>query len=167
MDSDALIKLTKAGAKEAVAAAMELWIPPTVQREAVEEGRRMGQRDALQIEANIATKRVHVVVLRKRIASPEVALFSGGEQEVVSAFRRGGFDAIVSDDQRVLSRLEGLQVPFLTPGAVLVMLALRRRIEARQATAFLEALRPWISPDEYALCSLALEEVTARENKSS
>lgn len=158
VDADALIKLIKAGAKEVVSRFAEVWIPPRVHREVVVQGKRGGHPDALQAEANVTARRIRIVARRRWALGPEAALLSGGEREVLAAFRGGTFDAVVSDDQRVLTRLEAFEIPFFTPGALLVLLARRGQLERRQVADLLERLRPWISAEEYAVCSMALEE---------
>ena len=156
-DADALIKLTKAGAKEIVAAAYTVWIPPAVQGETVVEGKAGGYPDAFQIEANIAAGYVCVVPAGQLQAGPEAELLLGGEREVVAAWRSGAFDAMVSDDRRFLRLMTAFGVPFLTSGAVIVCLAQHRLIRQSQAHAILDALRPWISADEYSVYLLALQ----------
>lgn len=106
---------------------------------------------------NLAAGQLRMVMRKRRLSAPEAALLSGGERDVLAAFRTGGFDAIVSDDQRVLMRLEGLGVPYLTPGALLVVLGRRRWLEGERVAALLERLQQWISTDEYAVCRMALE----------
>jgi hypothetical protein len=56
MDSDCLVKLSKAGAKEAVASTMEISIPPLVKIETVDEAKICGFHDAFIIEENISRK---------------------------------------------------------------------------------------------------------------
>lgn len=167
VDADALIKLIKAGAKEIVSEAVELWIPPKVHREVIVEGKRGGHPDAIEAEANVMRRKVRLIAHRRRLVSSEARLLFGGEREVLSAFRGGGFDAVVSDDQRFLMRLDGFAVPFFTPGALLVVLARRGRLERERVAMVLERLRAWISADEYALCRMAIEEVSRDESQST
>ena len=89
---------------------------------------------------------------------PEVEVLSGGEREVSAAWHAGPFDAIVSDDQQFLRLLAVFGRPFMTPGVLIVHLTQRQKLTQSRARALLEALRPWISADEYSVCLLALQE---------
>ena len=53
MDSDCLVKLTKAGAKEAVMREMEVYIPHLVKKETVDEAKKRGYQDASIIEKRV------------------------------------------------------------------------------------------------------------------
>lgn len=163
MDTDALIKLTKAGGKEAIAQAVEIWIPPLVYREAVAHGKAAGYADASRIDTNVSAGRLRLAASSTPRRSPSLDLFVGGEREVVATFQKGDFFAVVSDDQRMLSRLKPLGIPFATPGTLLVLLVREARLAPGEARRLLDGLRPWISPDEYAICAMALEE--RHENK--
>jgi len=72
MDSDCLVKLTKAGAKEAIVSAMEVHIPPLVKKETVDEAKERGYQDAFINEENI-DKKVLQVVKHQREKAPQKA----------------------------------------------------------------------------------------------
>lgn len=156
MDSDCLVKLTKAGAKEAIVLSMEVHIPPLVKKETVDEARGRGYQDAFIIEENINKKALHVVKHRSR--KPPVVSSAKGESDVVSLYMEGNYDAIASDDQRFLKRLEAANIPYLTPAACLVYLHKSKRVRKQAAVEMLESLKPLISREEYAVAKLYLEE---------
>jgi hypothetical protein len=156
MDSDCLVKLSKAGAKEAIVSAMEVSIPPLVKKESVDEAKANGYRDAFIIEENIDKKLLHLVKpLGKKL--PVVSV-EKGEEEVVSLFLRGNYDAIASDDKRFLKKLDAASIPYLTPAACLIYLYKSNKIKKSELDDMLQALKPFISPDEYAVVKLYLEE---------
>ncbi len=163
LDTDALVKLVMAGAKEAVVGSFEVLIPASVHREAVEEGH--GHVDADLISANVGAGRIRVVSdLPER---PEEAILpQGGERDAYRLFMHLADHepaALASDDHRFLRRLRGLGLAPLTPGAVLVLLADRGDANRHEALAFLERLRPHIRVEQYVLCQSAL----TREGRES
>jgi hypothetical protein len=155
MDSDCLVKLTKSGAKEAVVSAMEVHIPPLVKKETVDEAFMRGYRDARIIEANISKETLHVIKFEPK-KSPTVSAVKG-EADVVSLYETGGYDAIASDDRRFLNKLEAANIPYLTPAACLVYLLINKLIKKSEVMEMLDALKPLVSRDEYAVAKLYME----------
>ncbi len=156
MDSDCLVKLTKSGSKEAIVSAMEVHIPPLVKKETVDEAKERGYQDAFIIEENI-DKKVLQVVKHQWKKSPAISA-TKGEAEVISLYHGGNYDAIASDDQRFLKRLEAANIPYLTATACLIYLHKNKRVERSAAVEMLESLKPFISRDEYAVAKLYMEE---------
>lgn len=156
MDSDCLVKLSKAGAKEAIVSAMEVSIPPLVEKETVDEAKANGYGDAFIIEENINKKLLHVVKLHGK--KPVVVTVVKGEDEVVSLFSQGNYDAIASDDKRFLKKLDSANIPYLTPAVCLIYLYKSKKIKKSEVDGMLEALSPFISRDEHAVVKLYLEE---------
>lgn len=156
MDSDCLVKLTKAGAKEAILSVLEVSIPPAVRREVVDEGRAGGYPDALVVEENIAKGRLKTVGVSARKRKEGIVL-SGGEKEVLSLFLEGRFHAVASDDSRFLKKLESLNVPYLTAAACIAYLSISGRTGRKKALDLLEKLRRHVSDDEYSVVRLFLE----------
>ncbi|HEY8552022.1 MAG TPA: hypothetical protein VIL40_01020 [Thermaerobacter sp.] len=167
VDTDALVKLTLAGAKEAVVRAFEVLIPEAVYREAVVEGKAHGYEDALVLERNVQARRIRVVDAGDEPFEAEDALPDGGEREVYRLFQRvgagGSLAFIVSDDQRLLRRLALLGIRAITPGAVLVLLAREGAARVADAVGWLEAMRRTISAAEYELCRSALAALKREE----
>lgn len=155
MDSDCLVKLTKAGAKEAIVSAMEVHIPPLVKRETVDEAKLRGHQDAFAIDENISKKALLVV---KHLPGKSLVVSPvKGEADVTSLYMEGGYDAIASDDRKFLKRLEAAHIPYLTPTACLIYVYRIRKIDRSAALVLLAALKPFISQDEYAVAELYLE----------
>ena len=155
MDSDCLVKFAKSGVKETIASAMEVFIPVLVKRETVDEAKKHGYQDAFIIEENINKESVHVAAPNPR--KPSSLPGTKGEAEVLSLFLSGNYDAIASDDQRFLSRLEAARIPYLTPTACLIYLFKGERVGKQAAKEMLESLRPFVSREEYAVAKLVLE----------
>jgi len=155
MDSDCLVKLTKAGAKEAILSSIEVSIPALVKRETVDEAKEKGHQDGLIIEENLSKKTLHVVEAKRKRRSLMAA--TKGEEEVVSVYLSGTYDAVASDDRRFLKRLESANIPYLTPTACLVYLYDGGRIQQFEALQMLESLKPYISSQEYAVARVYME----------
>lgn len=135
---------------------MEVSITPLVKRETVDEAKANGYQDAFMIEENIGKKLLHVVKLQGTTL-PVVSAIKG-EEEVVSLYSQGNYDAIASDDKRFLKKLASAKIPYLTPAACLIYLYKSNKIGRAEVADMLEALKPFISRDEHAVVKLYLEE---------
>jgi rRNA-processing protein FCF1 len=155
MDSDCLVKLTKAGAKEAILLSIEVSIPTLVKRETVDEAKEKGHQDSLMIEENLRKKTLHLVEAKRK--KRPLLTDAKGEEEVVSVYLSGTYDAVASDDRRFLKRLESANIPFLTPTACLVYLYMGGKIEQSKALQMLESLKPYVSSQEYAVARICME----------
>lgn len=155
MDSDCLVKLTKAGAKEAILSNMEVAVPALVKKETVDEAKKKGYQDGLIIEENLRKKALHVVEAKRKKQSLMSA--TKGEEEVVAVYLSGTYDAVASDDRRFLKRLESADIPYLTPTACLLYLYHVGRLGQSKALMMLESLRPFISSEEYAVARVSME----------
>jgi hypothetical protein len=161
MDADCLIKLTGAGAKEAVLSAMEVSVPLAVKKEAVDEGKEGNYPDAYVIEVNINRGRLKAMktqkdLLRKRDAVRGMVLH-GGEKEVLSLFLGGSYQAIASDDARFLKKLEVLSIPYLTAAACVIYLYTSKQSSKQKVLTLLERLKGHISDEEYSVFRLFME----------
>ena len=154
MDSDALIKLTRSGAKEIVASAEKLVVPLQVRKETVEEGKEGGFPDAFEIERNLK-KGLMKAVKAPRTKETETLVkelrLKGGEADVLRLFKSGKCRAIASDDQKFLDLIAALNVPFVTPSALLIHACRKGKVNKEACLGLLEKLRPTISEEEYQL----------------
>jgi len=160
MDSDTLIKLTRAGGKEVVASAVEIVVPPEVKKEAVDEGKRGGFPDAFEIERNIEKGLIKVVKARKAGETETIVRelgLMGGEAGVFRLFRDGKCKVVASGDQKFLDLIEALNIPFVTPSALIVRLWKNGKIERDACLELLKKLEPMISDEEYQLALFELK----------
>jgi predicted nucleic acid-binding protein len=154
MDSDALIKLTKAGAKETILNNIEVCIPPFVMKETTEGKEKYP--DALKIEENISKGLLKVGKPCKNTFIEKLEI-KGGEAQVLMLYDGfEGFSAISSDDGKFLNLLENLNVPYLTPTSIIVYLLKRGAVKKEEAKKHIENLRDMVSDEEY---HLAMDEV--------
>lgn len=156
VDSDALIKLTRAGIKELLVDTFKVHIPESVVRETVDEGKRLGCADAIIIEGNIAGKRIEVMRPEGE-GPPSLSLFSGGDREVVHCAVSKNFSTVVTDDAMLLEKLKALGISATVPAAMICAIGRKRRLSAKRVIGLLEALRPYISSDEYTTYLLIIE----------
>ncbi len=147
MDSDCLIKLTKAGLKETVCRHFNVDIPALVKHEIVDSGGSHG--DAEIIAANIKRDLIKVQVDKRH--------YEKGEDAALTAFTEGKYDAICSDDRKFLKVLQAVGAPHATPAVLLCLLAMQKHISAAEGRKHLEKLKAYISGDEYAVARLKLE----------
>lgn len=145
MDSDALIKLTKSGAKELIAEFFEVSIPRRVYEETVIEAE--GYPDAKEIDKNVKAKKIKV---------KEASRATRGEMAVLDLYKRGDYDLLVSDDNRFLKQLTANGIPYLTPPFLIIYLLHKKALSKLYAEKYIDNLKTYISEDEYMI---AIEEV--------
>ncbi|MGV8174702.1 MAG: hypothetical protein ACP5OU_03275 [Methanothrix sp.] len=145
MDSDALIKLTKSGAKELITENFDVTIPERVYEETVTEA--AAYPDAQEIDRNVEARRIEV----KKTSHTE-----RGEMAVLDLFLRGGYDLLVSDDNRFLKHLAADGIPYLTPPFLIIYLLHKKILLKLYAEKYIDNLKMYISEEEYLI---AIEEV--------
>lgn len=160
LDSDALIKLTKVGAKETIASAMNVVIPHEVVRESVEEGKEGGFPDAFEIERNINKGLIGTIEAPRVEESEEIVeklKLKGGEAGVFRLFKSGDCEIVATDDQKFLDLITALNVPTVTPSALVIYAWKKEEIDEDSCSEFLKKLRPMISEEEYELAIMELK----------
>jgi len=156
MDSDCLVKLTKAGAKEHIVSAMTVHIPDLVKRETIDEVRGRDYQDAVIIEENINKGLIDVVIQHQNKIHSTMPVLKG-ESEVMSIYLKGGYDAVASDDRRFLRKLETANIPYLTAAACIIYLYQNKRCGKMAVMRLLEAVQHFISHDEYTIARFYME----------
>lgn len=160
MDSDCLIKLTKAKAKDNVVKCVAVSIPEIVKKETVDEGKTSGYADPLEIERNIKAGKIEVksVPITQEVRSvAETLRLRGGETDAYGLFRKGGFVAIASDDQKFIRKMEEMEIPCITPTALIIYAWKKNAISKGRALKLLEYIKPMVSDEEYVLSKLEIE----------
>lgn len=160
MDSDCLIKLTKGRAKGKVLMHNKVVIPQIVKIETVDEGKACSYPDSLEIEKNI--KKGKIVVKPNHISSEirhvaETLRLKGGEVYVYSIFKNGGFTAIASDDQKFIKKMTEINIPCITPTALIIYTWRTGGMDKEKASQLLENIKPMVSDQEYILSRLEIE----------
>ncbi len=151
MDSDSLIKLTKAGAKEIVLSNIEVFIPPSVENETT--GGKEKFPDALRIHENINKGLLKVKNPPNNSFVKSLGI-KGGEAQVLML--HDSSSAVSSDDAKFLDLLENLNIPYLTPASIIVFLLKKGAIKKDESRKLLGNLKEFVSDEEY---HLAMDEV--------
>ncbi len=149
MDADCLIKLTKAGLKELVAANDSISIPKPVKREVVDAGKKKQCADAIAVEKNIESKMFFVIDAPAQIEK--------GDQALISMYREEDYDAIATDDTKLSRQLKSLNIPFILPALVLYRLLKESKIDYKTILWALQQLSEFISEDEFSTVRLLME----------
>ena len=161
MDADSLIKLTKAKAKEVILENIEAYIPPKVVEETVEIPKEEGYPDAFLIEANLKKGLLEVGEIEEKEEVEEMIdrlRIKGGEADVFRLYKSGRFDAISSDDGKFLEILDALNIPYLTPSALVVHLFKMKGLSKKETETYINELKEMISDEEYYLAIREVEE---------
>ncbi|MBI3351091.1 MAG: hypothetical protein HY036_00785 [Nitrospirae bacterium] len=139
MDADSLIKLTKSNLKELVCNHFTVMIPQLVKEEVIDRG---GEHpDSEVIKENLEKRLLKII--------PHVSSAKKGEEDVLSIFRQGKYDAVCSDDKKFIRRLRLFDIPYITSAVFIPMLLKEGKLSITQAKEKLESLFPYIGDDEY------------------
>ena len=79
-----------------------------------------------------------------------------GEADVFRLFKSGCYDIISSDDRRFIKIIDALDVPYITPTALIIYLFNKKVLNSEEAKIYINNLKEMISEEEYYL---ALREV--------
>ncbi len=164
-DADALIKMAKSGILETLAQHVELLISPQVYREAVEEGKVRGYKDALEIERILKRYGQRPPSRIKTKAGTGMLSLGAGEREILRMFSRERADVVLSDDRAFLNVLEAQGIPYMTPSAALIFLAEHSMMKIHEAQQALERLRPLIRREQYEAAFKDLQDLRERSHR--
>jgi len=160
LDADSLIKLTKAKAKEIVLKNMEAYIPPKVFEETVQMPKEEGYPDAFLIDENLKKGLLAVEKIEENKEAEALITklrIRGGEADVFRLYKSGDFDVVSSDDGKFLEMLDGLNVPYITPSALIVFLFKKKVLSREDAESYINNLKEMISDEEYYLAIREVE----------
>lgn len=80
-----------------------------------------------------------------------------GEADVFRLFKKGSFDIISSDDRRFLNIMDALDVPYMTPSALILHLFYQKTLNREEAKIYINNLKEMISEEEYYLAIREVE----------
>ena len=152
MDADCLIKITKAGLKDLVVDANLLFIPDLVKREVVDTGKDKGCADAFIVEENIEAQRITVV--------ESTTQYPDGDEALVALFHADKYDAVATDDAKLVRKFRMRNIPHVLPALLLHRLCRQKLITKEVALGRLGQLAEFISDEEYSTVKLLLEKQT-------
>lgn len=156
MDTDALIKLTKAGLMNKIGKEFACFITKEVYEEAVVEGKKLLYADADHIEKFIEQK---LIVVRDKGS----AIFSSskmlgkGEASIAVLYQKNKNSVIVTDDNAFINILKERNIDAITPASLIILLKELKKINKSQSLQYIENLRQHINPKVYKAVKKKLE----------
>lgn len=150
MDSDCLIKFTKAGLKELIVENYEVFIPSAVKFEVVEVGKIHGHTDALIVGENITRKLIRVVETKNTLS---------GDDALIQNFEISKCQAVATDDKKLTQILKSRAIPYILPAVMIYHLCQEKMILVAKAKKHLNRLKPYISENELSVVNILLEKL--------
>jgi rRNA-processing protein FCF1 len=151
MDADCLIKLTKAGLKEFVCRQDTIFIPAIIQYEVVDAGKAKNCDDAFVVEKNISKNIITIIT--------HVSDYAKGDNALIDLFPNGNYDAVATDDAKLIRRLKSFEIPFILPGLIIFQFLKDGHITKIRAIQALNQLAEFISNDEFSTVRLLMEKI--------
>ncbi len=102
-------------------------------------------------------------MVERNIAAKKLQVAGGGssdrtgDEALVRTFQSGSYDAVATDDKKLIRLLKEAGVPFVLPGIVLYSLQQRGLVNRETALRSLDQLSDFISDEEYSTVRLLLE----------
>jgi len=149
MDADCLIKITKSGLKDLVCKYFQIFVPEVVKMEVVDAGKKNQCPDAIIVEKNIQNGKLTIALSQQDHPNGDLALFS--------LFTDKNYDAVATDDAKLIRRLKAAGIPFVLPAIIFYILVQNKKIMSSDAIRFLEKLSEFISEDESSSVRMLLE----------
>lgn len=144
LDTDALIKLAKAMILPVLADRTKCVVPSQVYNEVL-KGKENMYEDAFIVEELIKRGKIKTVSVKE---IPTMSL-GKGESAALALFQRIKADAIISDDRKFLTVLEGKDIPFIIPTDVIAILAINRKISKQEANKALKRIQSIVRKENY------------------
>ena len=138
-DSSSLILLTKTDIIQTVVKHFEVYIPPSVYREVVQEIPDIRYPDAKGIKRLIEAKKITLEQNTKKQEFP--VTLDSGEEDALSLFFQVKADAFLTDDGKAIKVCRYLNIPFINSTKLIVSLCKKGWIKKDIAIEALEVLR--------------------------
>lgn len=147
VDSDALIKLTKAGILKKICYHYNCVITTEVKNECVDEGKKRLYKDALRIEEFINKKLLRVTKV-ERITKIKENL-GKGEMSTVNLYFQEKNRIIITDDSAFIKYLEENNIKFFIPADLLLLMKHSKKIDKKTALGYLEKIKNFVREEVY------------------
>ena len=147
LDSDALIKLTKAGLLEDVCRHYRCIITTEVKNECVDEGKKRLHKDALKIEYLINKKSLKIKDPKKSRKTKEN--LGKGEMSTVNLYVQEKNSIIATDDSTFVRYLEENNIKFIMPAGLILLMKITNKIDVETSLKYLEKMRYFIKEEIY------------------
>lgn len=150
IDSDALIKISKAEFLDLVANNFDVITTEQVFEETVKEGKEGFYQDAYKIEKLIQEDKIDVLKTKFYIKSKKPSKnFGKGEVSLYQAYKKGVL--IVTDDLSFTSYLQKERLKCISSAHLLPVLIKKHKLKIDKAYHCLERLKPYIRKEVYEL----------------
>ncbi|MBS3132001.1 hypothetical protein J4212_06210 [Candidatus Woesearchaeota archaeon] len=148
VDSDALIKIPKAGFLHEITRNFKASITEDVHEEAVREGKSRLYQDADKIQDFVSQKKIIVIAANayKRNKTPKKP-FGKGETSLFQAYGKGKI--IVTDDLSFIACLREEGMKWLSSPHLIIALVKGKSISRQKALYYADRLKPYIRKDVY------------------
>lgn len=141
LDSDALIKISKAEFLEKATQNFSVSITKEVYDEVITEGKKRFYQDAYSVEKFVNDKKIEVLkksYKRKKLKQS----FGAGETSIFQAYRKNSL--IITDDLSFTSYIKKEGMTSISSAHLLVILFKKNKISKGEAYYSLEKLKPYI-----------------------
>ena len=150
VDSDALIKISKAEFLDAVTENFDVFITEEIYEETIIEGKKGFYHDADDIERLIQNSKIKILkgghYKKKEKSKPG---FGRGELSILQAYKKDSL--IVTDDLSFTSYMQKERIKSISSAHLLLALVKKDKMDKDKAYYHLERLKPFIRKDVYEL----------------
>jgi len=152
LDSDALIKLTKAGCLGKILGAIDCFISGEVYEETVINGMKKFHEDAFRIDELVKEGKLKIEETRNNEVAQDIlegSALGKGEKSALHLFFNKNALAIVSDDRAFLNILHQNNIPFIIPTDLIARVYELRILTMEESMRALVMIKPYVSKHNY------------------
>jgi len=152
LDSDALIKLTKAGCLGKILGTIDCFISNEVYEETVIDGMKRFYEDAFQIDRLVREGKLKIEETRNNEMAQNIlegSKLGKGENSTLHLFFNMNASAIISDDKAFLNILHQNNIPFIIPTDLIVRLYELKILTMAEFMKALDTIKPYVSKHNY------------------
>ena len=158
LDTDSLIKLTKARVIKDICKYFNCLITEEVYNEAIIKGKEHLYQDAFEIENLLKNKLIKLKKCKKEVKIEFRDNLGEGEKSTFISHKNSKNSIIVSDDNTFINFLKEENVDFIIPADFITLLKKLNKINLKKALDYLENLKPHIKQKVYLHIKKELED---------
>ena len=149
LDTDSLIKLTKADILKEVCKYFNCVITEEVYNEVITKGKEHLYQDAFEIENLFKNKLINLKKCKKESKIEFRDNLGEGEKSIFIFNQNSKNSIIVSDDNTFINFLKEENIDFIIPADFIILLKKLNKINFKKALNYLENLKPYIKQKVY------------------
>ncbi len=146
-DSDALIKLAKAGVLEDICRNYSCSITNEVKNESVNEGKKRLHEDALKIEDFINKGLLKVIDLK--ISKQIKENLGKGEISVLRLYFQEKNSIVVTDDSAFIKHMNEDGIRFAVPADIIFLMKTENKLDRKTSLSYLDKIKEFIKEEVY------------------